>query len=149
MFTFRRTVNQETMNQWHELLEIASSLKLGEEEDDNIWQYSSSRIYSVQSLYAIVNNRGVKQVYTPMMWKIQVPPRIHIFLWLPANNKVLTRDNLAKRKQLEDKTCLFCKEAESVSHIFFECGVSQYMWLHISDITGLPRITDFASLGKF
>jgi hypothetical protein len=92
MFTFRRTVNQETMNQWHELWEIASSLKLGEEEDAIIWQYSSSRIYSVQSPYAIVNNRGVKQVYTPMMWKIQVPPRIHIFLWLLANNKVLTRE---------------------------------------------------------
>jgi hypothetical protein len=66
----------------------------------------------VQSLYAIVNNRGVKQVYTPMMWKIKVPPRIHIFLWLLANNKVLTRDNLAKRIQVNDQTCVFCKEQE-------------------------------------
>jgi hypothetical protein len=30
-----------------------------------------------------------------------------VFLWLLANNKVLTRDNLAKRRAVNDKTCLF------------------------------------------
>jgi hypothetical protein len=82
------------------------------------------------------------------MWKIKVPPRIHIFLWLLANNKVLTRDNLAKRKQLDDKTCLFCKEDESIHHVFFECCVAQLMWAHMADIADV-LITDFASLGKF
>jgi hypothetical protein len=52
----------------------------------------------VQSLYAIVNNRSIKQVFTPDMWKIPVPSRLHVFLWLLANNKVLTRDNLTKMK---------------------------------------------------
>jgi hypothetical protein len=51
MFTFRWTVDQVVMNQWHELLEIASSLNLRNEEDVIIWQYSSSGVYSVQSLY--------------------------------------------------------------------------------------------------
>jgi hypothetical protein len=41
------------------------------------------------------------------MWKIPVPSRLHVFLWLLANNKVLTRDNLAKRRAVNDKTCLF------------------------------------------
>jgi hypothetical protein len=63
-------------------------------------------------------------VYTPVMWKIPVPPRLHIFLWLLANNKTLTRDSLARRKSLDDKMCLFCSEHESVSHLFFECCVA-------------------------
>jgi hypothetical protein len=46
------------MNQWHEPLEIASSISLGDEDDAIIWQYNSSGVYSLQSLYAIVNNRG-------------------------------------------------------------------------------------------
>jgi hypothetical protein len=46
------------MNQWHELLEIASSINLGDEDDVIIWQYNSIGVYSVRSLYAIVNNRG-------------------------------------------------------------------------------------------
>jgi hypothetical protein len=46
------------MNRWNELLEIASSINLGYEDDAIIWQYNSLGVYSVQSLYAIVNNRG-------------------------------------------------------------------------------------------
>jgi hypothetical protein len=72
--------------------------EFSEEQDAIIWQFNSVGKYYVQSLYAIVNNRGIKQVYTPVMWKLSVPPRVHIFLWLLANNKTLTRDNLAKRK---------------------------------------------------
>jgi hypothetical protein len=72
----------------------------------------------VQTLYAIINNRGVKQVFTPVMWKISVPSRLHVFLWLLANNKVLTRDNRAKRNNVDDKTRLFCSENESTMHLF-------------------------------
>jgi hypothetical protein len=61
------------------------------------------------------------------MWKIKVPPRIHIFLWLLANNKVLTRDNFVKRRNVDDKTYLFCKEYETVHHLFFDCCVVQLM----------------------
>jgi hypothetical protein len=75
--------------------------------------------YLVQSLYAIVNNRGVQHVYTPVVWKIPAPSRIRILLWLLANNKTLTRDNLAKRRSVDDKTSLFCREDETVGHLFF------------------------------
>jgi hypothetical protein len=44
------------------------------------------------------------------MWRILIPPRVHIFLWLLANNKILTRDNLAKRRREEDDTCMFYSE---------------------------------------
>ena len=41
------------------------------------------------------------------MWKLKVPPRIHIFLWLLANNKLLTGDNLAKGERLLIKLVYF------------------------------------------
>jgi hypothetical protein len=84
------------MEQWLELMQIASSVQYTEEEDSIIWQFASSGKYSVQSLYAVVNNRGVFQVYTPVVWKLKVPSRIHVFLRLLVNNKTLARDNLAK-----------------------------------------------------
>jgi hypothetical protein len=85
-------------------------------------------------MYAVINDRGIKQVYTPVMWKISVPPRLHIFLRLLANNKLLTRDNLVKRKKLDDVSCLFCAEPESVCHLFFECCVSKVMWQNFSEM---------------
>jgi hypothetical protein len=39
---------------------------------------------SVSSLYAIVNFRGIVPVRIPSVWKIAVPPRLHVFLWLLA-----------------------------------------------------------------
>jgi hypothetical protein len=39
-----------------------------------------------------------------------VPPKLHIFPWLLANNKTLIRDNLTKRREADDESCLFCEE---------------------------------------
>jgi hypothetical protein len=97
-FSFRRTIDNRIMTQWMEVVQIASSIEFLEEDDVMIWQLNSKGRYSVQSLYAVVNNMGIRQVFTPVMWNVVVPPRVHIFLWLLANNKILTRDNLAKRR---------------------------------------------------
>jgi hypothetical protein len=117
--TFRRTVSQTLMNQWYELLDICSSISYSSEKDAIIWHFHSTGKYSVQSLYAVVSDRGVRHIFTPVVWKISVPSRLHVFLWLLSNNKVLTHDSLAKRRHVEDMSCLFCSEPETVSHLFF------------------------------
>jgi hypothetical protein len=78
-FSFRRIVNRALMTQWKELIQIASGIELTDEEDSIIWQYCSNGKYYVQTLYAIINDRRMRQVYTPVVWKIHVPSRIHIF----------------------------------------------------------------------
>lgn len=80
------------------MVSIAQSILFTNDEDAIIWEYHASRLYNVESLYAVVNFRGVCPVYTPVVWKLNGPPRIDIFLWLLTNNKILTRDNLAKRQ---------------------------------------------------
>jgi hypothetical protein len=117
-FSFRKTVYSRLMAQWHEILQIASSLQFGDDKDVIIWQFESSRKYSIHSLYSVINCRWIKPMYTLVMWKLVVPSRIHIFLWLLANNKILTRTNLAKRKKMDDMSCLFCNEQEDVGHLF-------------------------------
>jgi hypothetical protein len=148
-FTFRRTVNRELMDQWEEVAQIAMSIQFREEEDALIWQFNSSGIYSVQSMYVVVNNRGVRQLFTPVMWKIKVPSRIHLFLWLLNNNKTLTKDNLAKRRKVDDGTsCLFCNEQESVNHLFFHCCIAHTFWGCISRISAVDIGSDYESVGK-
>jgi hypothetical protein len=79
-FSFRRTVDSRTMGFWFEVVQIASELQFSEEEDAIIWQFASSGKYSVQTLYAIINDRGIKQIYTLVMQKISVPPRLYLFI---------------------------------------------------------------------
>jgi hypothetical protein len=48
------------MNLWLEHKQIASSIQFEECEDSIIRQFDSSRQYSVQSLYAVINDRRVR-----------------------------------------------------------------------------------------
>jgi hypothetical protein len=88
-----------------------------------VWEFHSSGTYSVSSFYAVINNRGVVPIHTPAVCRLHVPPRLQVFLWLFANNKILTRDNLAKRRLVSDMSCMFCSELESCRHLFLLlCG---------------------------
>ena len=79
----------------------------------------------------------------------QVPPRVHFFLWLVINNRALTRDNLAKRRKVEDENCLFCLEKETIQHVFFDCVVARQCWRIVSDILGYQVIESMLNIGKF
>lgn len=78
-----RIVDAGLMEMWHELAQVAESTQFLDEEDAMVWQFTSSGMYSVQSLYAVINSRGVKQIHIPFMWKINIPSRVHVFLWWP------------------------------------------------------------------
>jgi hypothetical protein len=77
---------------WEELVGLVSTIELTNEEDALVWQFNSVGVYSLQSLYAAINFRGVQPIYLPVVWKLVVPHRIHFFLWLLSKNKLLTRD---------------------------------------------------------
>jgi hypothetical protein len=116
--TFRRTVGERLMNMWDEVVQLATTICFSNEEDNLIWHFSSNGIYSSQSLYKIINNR-VLPIFMSVVWSLKVPPRIH----LVAVKKTRTsRDNLQKRREVRDKTCLFCAELGTCNHLFFECA---------------------------
>lgn len=116
--TFRRTVTQTQLHLWDEIVQLASTISYNGEQDEMIWTFNSNGQYSSQSLYKIVNFRGIKPVFRSAIWAIPIPPRVHFFLWLLTQNKVLTRDNVSKRKQIEDKNCLFCCERDFPTFVF-------------------------------
>ena len=117
--SFRRRVSNRLMLSWLDLVSIAESITFTEDCDSIFWAFDGSGKFSVQSMYRTISFRGILPAHTPAVWKLCVPTRIHIFLWLLSNNKTLTRTNLAKRRHVEDITCLFCNENESVHHLFF------------------------------
>jgi hypothetical protein len=117
--SFRRNVSVRLMSLWEELKVVVESIVLNNEEDQILWTYSSTGKYSVQSLYAIINHRGVVPVFIQSVWKLNIPPRVQFFLWLMSNNRVLTRDNLAKKREVNDPTCLFVMKRSQLFICFF------------------------------
>jgi hypothetical protein len=71
---------------------------LNEDEDALIWCYEKSEVYSSHSCYNIISYKGVTPVYIPAIWGIVVPPKIQLFLWLLAYNKLAIVDNLNKKR---------------------------------------------------
>jgi hypothetical protein len=133
---------------WEELLSIASSICLNDKDDEMVWMFNSSGVYSSHSLYRVVNFRGVEPIFLPTVWKLHVPPRIHFFLWLVSKNKLLTRDNLGKRRRVDDPSCLFCSDNETVHHLLFDCVVAKKAWEEISIILGINIGLDYESIAR-
>jgi hypothetical protein len=138
-------VDDRFYRKWEELVSLISTVTLSEEEDALIWQFNRNGVYSSQSLYSIINFRGWPQFLHPSVWRLIIPPRVHFFLWLLSKNKLLARDNLEKRRKLDDSSCLFYGEKESVAHLFFECVVARKAWEEVSTIIGFEIGSDFES----
>ena len=81
---------------------VVEGISLLNEQDQIIWSFSSNGKFSVQSLYDVINHIGVMPVYVHAVWKLQIPPRVQILLWLLANNMFLSIDNLAKHIEVMD-----------------------------------------------
>lgn len=71
------------------------------------------------------------------------------FLGLIVHNKSLTRDNLAKSQVIPDTSCVFCSEAESIKHLFFDCIVSRQIWEVVADVLHIHIPCSFESLLSF
>jgi hypothetical protein len=52
---------------------------LNDDPNSLICCYNKSGIYSTHSFYNIINYRGVTPMFIPALWKICVPPKIHLF----------------------------------------------------------------------
>jgi hypothetical protein len=71
--TFHRCVDRRLLLMWEELVGLVSTIEFTKEEEAFMWQFQSSAVYSSQSLYVVINFRGVKPIYLPTVWKIVVP----------------------------------------------------------------------------
>jgi hypothetical protein len=76
-----------------------------------------------------------------------LPPRIHLFLWLLAHNKLATVDNLNKKGLDEPVQCCFCAKEESIFHLFL-CVVAKAIRRVVGEFLGYEIGTDFISVAS-
>jgi hypothetical protein len=147
--TFRRNFSEAIMDRWYELVGIVTEVTYDCDGDALVWQYDSKGTYTFQSLYAVINFKGVIPVFIPAIWKVKVPPKIHIFLWLVSHNKIMTIANLLKRGIVKPEACLFCTENETVNHLLFECVVAKKIWLYVEIFSGVNFVNYESVAGKW
>ncbi len=82
------------------------------------------------------------------LWKIRIPLKVKIFVWLVLRGKVRTKDNLLKRGWTGDSSCVLClDEDETVDHLFLGCRFTRSILQgFLLNLSALCRSTTAASL---
>lgn len=61
------------------------------------WKWTNNEIFSCASAYRIMHNSGLIVLNHEKLWKIKVPMKVRIFIWLMIDNKILTQQVLIYR----------------------------------------------------
>jgi zinc-binding in reverse transcriptase len=125
---FRRNLSPSLQIQLNELYSLLSTIRLNNMEDTLIWRWNLDGSFSTHSLYTWLDFGGVIQVQYAHTWESSIPFKIQIFLWLTQQNKILTKDNLLKRKWKGDPKCVFYDSLEIMDNLFLHCTVSSCLW---------------------
>eukprot|EP00253_Pinus_taeda_P004859 PITA_04859 len=104
---------------------------LKETDQDKLrWGYEEKGTYTTKEAYLIIlKDQLTKDKLWEKIWRSPIWPKISTFLWLLSHNRVLTWDNLRKRKFEGPSICLNCKmEEESAVHLMQLCPFSRKIW---------------------
>ena len=73
------------------------------------------------------------------LWKLKIPLKVKVFIWLLHRGVILTKDNLAKRNWNGSKQCCYCSAEETIAHLFFDCHLARLVWRIIHTTFGIHR----------
>jgi hypothetical protein len=115
---------------WQECMQYR---KIPTKEGSDIlrWSHSTSGIFFIKEAYHLQGNLPSQapesiwsKVWQPFLW-----PKISFFLWLTAQNHILTWDNLLKRGFIGPSRCTLCQQSEkTMEHLLNNCHYNQQLW---------------------
>jgi hypothetical protein len=74
---------------------MVDEVQLSEGKDRVKWKIGTSGQFRIKDLYLQMRAEG--SFPQKFMWKIKIPMKVRIFLWLMIKCSVLTKDNLLRR----------------------------------------------------
>ena len=89
-------------------------------------------------MYAALMDEKVLPINQPL-WKLKIPLKIKVFIWLLHRGVILTKDNLARRNWKGSMLCCYCSYKENIAHLFFNCFSASLLWRIIHTTFGLSR----------
>lgn len=72
-------------------------LALSHEKDTLKWCWDGKGLFSVNTMYSHLCSSVPRNPHAKL-WKVKVPLKIKIFMWLIENESILTRDNLSPER---------------------------------------------------
>lgn len=82
-------------------------------------------------LYRKLQDCGQRKEWKNLLYGNTARPRANFILWLACHGRLSTKDRLCKYGMIDDKSCCFCSEEESMNHLFFACDNSKRVWMEV------------------
>lgn len=133
-----------------------------EEEDFPAWHYEKTGIFSVRSAYRLAWNLARKtseqassssggadgRKIWDNVWKANVQPKVRVFAWKLAQDKLATWENKKKRKIEMFGTCPICGQKEETGfHATVECTLAKALRASLREHWTLPDESMFSMTG--
>ena len=111
-----------------------------QQRDKLIWFPTTKGEFLVKSAYHLEKecqdrkkregpNQARSQAIWKIIWGLKVPNSTKVFLWRACNNILPAKDNLKKRRVIDDDRCIFCcQERETIHRIIWACPLAQDVW---------------------
>jgi len=124
-----------TENKWLELLAVVVDGLTGV-LDRLAKGESSDGLFTVTSAYhMLTGNEAPRQDMSSFygsVWKVLVPERVRVFLWLVVNQVIMTDSERKRRHLCESDICQVCKGGVETSlHVLRDCPAMTGIWLRI------------------
>ena len=114
-------------------------------EDCWLWKETKDGIFSVKSLYSILDSRRGVQFPINIIWNPCVPTKVGFFAWEAFWGKVLTLDQLKKRGRCLANRCFLCgEEEESIDHILIQCSKARVLWELLFTLFGVSWVLPYS-----
>ncbi|KAL4272707.1 hypothetical protein GQ457_13G011180 [Hibiscus cannabinus] len=139
------------MNQWFpqaalEMIAAAKPPRHGLGADVPGWRWEKNHSFSVRSAYkALVTSANVNgNAYWSKLWKIPVPQRVRVFMWLVFHQRIMTNVERTRRHLASSDLCVICcTEAETIEHALRSCSKARQAW---ESVVRPAKISTFLSL---
>jgi hypothetical protein len=106
------------------------SISLDRDGEDKLWWSPSRKVkFDVIFFYKSLAFKETSYFPWKSIWHTKVPLKVAFQAWAAALGKILTVDNLRKRRVIVIDRCCMCKKSgESVDHLFFHCDAACVLW---------------------
>lgn len=159
------------MNQWdedklnhyfmHEDTAVILKIPLpnGQAGNEILWHFDKRGEFSVKSGYQLAlklkfpeasSNSTSSSNQWKILWALDLPEKIKIFMWRALKDLLPSAENLWKRKVLQEPICQRCRrEVETISHALLTCKAAKKVWLLAPFTLQNPREPPKDMLGIF
>ncbi|XP_020251027.1 uncharacterized protein LOC109828435 [Asparagus officinalis] len=128
---FKRQLTGSLVFQFLNLLNLIKDTKFVQKEDSRIWLWETNGIFSVKSFYQFLIDGGLRFDCADI-WKLSIPLKVKIMVWLALRQSLNTKDILTKKGIQLELNCVLCsKVEESHTHLFIECEFVFSLWKSI------------------